>query len=67
MRSLRVAMGSDELNRYNETYVEGHLAWRSNETLQALVDLPGTPEATRAFVVRFLAAHRVLLRDGQMP
>lgn len=55
------------IDRYNETYVEGHLAWRSDEDLHALVELPGTPEATRVFVARFLAAQRVLLRDGQLP
>ncbi len=55
------------IDRYNEVYVARHLAWRSNEALQALLELPGTLDATRAFVVGFLAAQRVLLRDGQMP
>lgn len=55
------------IDRYNQAYVARHLAWRSNESLQALTDAPGTPDATRAFIARFLAAQRVLLRDGQMP
>lgn len=55
------------VDRYNEDYVSRHLAWRSNEHLQQLAQESATPEPTRAFVGRFLAAERVLLRDGQVP
>lgn len=52
---------------YNADYVARHLAWRSSDTLLALAQAPGTPEPTAAFVGRFVASERVLLRDGQLP
>lgn len=49
---------------YNARFIEQHLAWRSSEALATLAEADGTPSATRDFVRRFLAAGRVLLRDG---
>ena len=55
------------LDRYNDDYAARHLAWRSSDTLRALVREPATPEPTRAFVSRVVDAQRVVLRDGQLP
>jgi len=55
------------VDSYNADYVARHLAWRSSDSLLALAHTPGTPEPTAAFVGRFVAAERVLLRDGQQP
>jgi hypothetical protein len=55
------------IDRYNADYAARHLAWRSSDALLALSDAPGTPEPTRVFVGRFVAADRVILRDGQEP
>lgn len=53
------------IDRYNEDYVESHLAYRSSATLQTMVSTDPVHAPTRNFVMRFLAAGRVLLRDGQ--
>jgi len=53
------------IDRYNAGYVQAHLAWRSSTALQALVDRDDAHVPTREFVHRFVAAGRVLLRDGQ--
>jgi multisubunit Na+/H+ antiporter MnhB subunit len=55
------------IDAYNEAYVGRHLAWRTSEALLALAAAPGTHASTRDFVARFVAAQRVLLRDGQLP
>lgn len=55
------------IDHYNEDYVARHLAWRSSDTLAVLAGEPGTSETTQAFVGRFVASERVLLRDGQLP
>ena len=55
------------IDRYNEGYVARHLAWRSSDALHAMASSPATPLSTQAFVGRFLLAHRMLLRDGQLP
>jgi hypothetical protein len=52
---------------YNQAYVDAHLAWRPSAWLQESITHPALPPATREFVSRFLAAERVLLRDGQLP
>lgn len=57
----------ETVDGYNADYVARHLAWRSNDSLRALAQQPGTPAPTAAFVDRFVAAERVLLRDGQLP
>jgi len=53
------------IDGYNADYVQRHLAWRSPGTLSALADDGQLPAATREFVQRYVAAGRVLLRDGQ--
>lgn len=53
------------IDAYNEQYVESHLLPRSSATLHSLVSTDPVHGPTRAFVMRFLAAGRVLLRDGQ--
>ncbi len=55
------------IDGYNQGYVDAHLAWRSAATLQASIAHPAALPATREFVGRYLAAERVLLRDGQLP
>ncbi len=55
------------VDAYNEDYVQRHLAWRSSDSLLALARQPGTARPTADFVGRFVAAERVLLRDGQLP
>jgi hypothetical protein len=52
---------------YNQGYVDAHLAGRPTEFLQASIAHPALAPSTREFVGRFLAAERVLLRDGQLP
>ena len=51
------------IDGYNADYVRRHLVWRSTDTLRSLVDADGTPDATREFVHRFLAANRALVTD----
>jgi hypothetical protein len=53
------------IDAFNAEYVERHLVWRSSATLEALVAEPNAHAPTREFVQRFLAAGRVVLRDGQ--
>lgn len=53
-----------QIDRYNAEYVRRNLTWRSSDTLRLLVDGEGTPEPTREFVHRFLAANRSLFSDG---
>jgi hypothetical protein len=54
------------IDDYNATYVRAHLAWRSSDSLQAMIEADDADPATREFVQRFLRAGRALLRDGQM-
>ena len=54
------------IDGYNAAYVERHLAWRAPATLEALAGDARLAPATRDFVQRYVAAGRVLLRDGQM-
>jgi hypothetical protein len=53
------------IDAYNAQYVTAHLSWRSSQALAALVAVEGTAAPTRDFVLRFIDAGRVLLRDGQ--
>ena len=53
------------IDEYNEEYVESHLLPRSSATLQSMVSTDPVHAPTRHFVLRFLDAGRVLLRDGQ--
>jgi hypothetical protein len=53
------------LDRYNRSYVEAHLSWRTSEALLAMVDAPGAHPPTRDFVHGFVRADRQFLRDGQ--
>jgi hypothetical protein len=53
------------IDGYNQSFVDHYLAWRSTATLQELACAAATPPATRDFIAQFLAAERVLLRDGQ--
>ncbi len=50
------------LNFYNAKYAGRHLAWRSDDALESLVQQPGTAEATRVFVLRYLCQPRI--EDG---
>ena len=50
------------VDQYNLAYVQRHLAWRSYASLQALARAPHVPEATRHFVLGYLANERSLLR-----
>jgi hypothetical protein len=52
---------------YNQGYVDAHLVWRPSASLHESIAHPTLHPATREFVSRFLAAERVLLRDGQLP
>ncbi len=47
------------LNFYNAQYVARHLAWRSDNDLQALIEAPATAEPTRGFLIRYLCQPRV--------
>lgn len=53
------------IDDYNEEYVASHLAPWSSATLQTMVSTEPVHVPTRNFVMRFVAAGRVLLRDGQ--
>ncbi len=52
------------IDAYNATYVRAHLAWRTSEALLALVGGADAHPRTRAFVEGFVAAGRVLRREG---
>lgn len=54
------------VDAYNLAYVEAHLQWRSSETLRRLVTADGTDAGTREFVLAFLDAGRVLMREGPL-
>ncbi|MFO1219963.1 MAG: hypothetical protein U1E89_16470 [Burkholderiaceae bacterium] len=51
------------IDRYNEEYVEAHLAWRTPATLATIAGDAHRPEPTRAFVQRFLHAGGERMRD----
>ncbi|MDT7838255.1 hypothetical protein [Aquabacterium sp. OR-4] len=53
-------------DRYNAEYVQRHLIWRSSDTLLALSTHEYTNAETRVFVLRYLAAGRVLRPDGPL-
>jgi len=53
------------IDRYNEDYVDRHLAWRSPATLREAIAT--APAPTRDFVGRFLQAEGALLRDSRLP
>jgi hypothetical protein len=54
------------IDTYNEDYVSLHLAWRSAEALNAMLDSPCTAKGTRVFVDRFLQAQSEMLHNGQV-
>ncbi len=54
------------IDTYNEEYVSLHLAWRSAEALNAMLESPGTARGTRVFVDRFLQAQSEMLYSGQV-
>ena len=54
------------IDAYNEDYVSLHLAWRSAEALNAMLDSPRTARGTRVFVDRFLQAQNEMLHSGQV-
>lgn len=51
------------VDRYNQDYVDEHLAWRSAATLAAIAGDERRPEPTRAFVERFLVSGSDALHD----
>ncbi|CAD5372694.1 conserved hypothetical protein [Rubrivivax sp. A210] len=55
------------LDAYNCQYVSRYLAWRTAAALRALLEVPGTAEPTRAFVMGFLDGERVLLHGQPRP
>ena len=54
------------IDSYNEDYVSLHLAWRSSEALNALLDNPDVGKSTRVVVDRFLQVQSELLQHGQV-
>ena len=54
------------VDAYNSAYADTHLAWRSTETLRALIADEQGDAQTREFVSRFLESGRQVLRDGQV-
>ncbi|GEM_PF-1419289 len=53
------------IDGYNADYVDRQLSCRSVETLEALARAETTSPATRDFLLRYVSAGQVLLRDGQ--
>jgi len=53
------------IDGYNAEYVDKQLSWRSAETLEALARADTTAPATHDFLLRYINAGQVLLRDGQ--
>jgi hypothetical protein len=51
------------IDRYNQDYVDTHLAWRSPATLASVAGDEHRPEPTRDFVQRFLTSDGQALRD----
>lgn len=54
------------IDRYNQEYVETHLAWRAPATLETIAGDELRPEPTRQFVHRYLASGGEPLRDQPM-
>lgn len=54
------------IDSYNEDYVSLHLAWRSSEALNAMLDRPDVAKGTRVVVNRFLRVQSEILHHGQV-
>lgn len=54
------------IDAYNARYTRAHLEWRTSEALLALVGVDDVPPRTRDFVRAYVAAGRVLRRNGQL-